>query len=213
MKNLLVVVTTWAALSVATIPTFAAGDADAGKTKSAACVACHAATGNSILPMWPKIAGQSASYIIKQLQDFKTKQRSEPQMAPMVEPLSMQDIEDLAAYFSSQSIQLGSGKQELMTMGKKVYDKGNIDNRVIACKGCHGLNGEGNLPLLQSIGALPVVEAPAFSSQHATYIVKQLKAFKDETRNNDVGRVMRNISAGMTDQEMEAVAEYIASLH
>ncbi|MDM8558749.1 c-type cytochrome [Candidatus Parabeggiatoa sp. HSG14] len=69
------------------------------------------------------------------------------------------------------------------------------------------------MPLLQSIGASPVVEAPALESQHAAYIVKQLKAFRDGTRNNDVGKIMRNISKEMTNEEIEAVAEYIANLH
>ncbi len=212
-KTLLVGLTSWAALSVATVPALAAGDAAAGKAKSATCVACHRPDGNSVNPIWPKLAGQSASYISKQLRDFKAKRRSNETMAPMVEPLSEQDIEDLAAYFSSQFINAGSGQSDLLNAGKEVYRKGDMRRAVIACVGCHGLTGKGNYDLLASVKAPSVVEAPAIGCQHAEYLKNQLKGFRDGTRTNDVGRIMRNITAKMTDEEIDAVAEYIAALH
>jgi cytochrome c553 len=80
----------------------AAGDAAAGKAKSAVCGACHGPDGNSTNPMWPKLAGQHAPYLVKQLKDFKSGARKDPIMAPMAMPLSDQDMENLAAYYSSQ---------------------------------------------------------------------------------------------------------------
>ena len=80
----------------------AAGDAAAGKAKSAVCGACHGPDGNSANPLWPKLAGQHAAYLAKQLKDFKSGARKDPVMAPMASPLSDQDMENLAAYFASQ---------------------------------------------------------------------------------------------------------------
>lgn len=80
----------------------AAGDAAAGKAKSAVCAACHGADGNSANPLWPNLAGQHAAYMVKQLKDFKSGVRKDPVMAPMAAPLSDQDMENLAAYYASQ---------------------------------------------------------------------------------------------------------------
>ena len=78
-----------------------AGDAAAGKAKSATCVACHGANGISTNDLWPNLAGQKEGYLVKQIKAFRDGQRSDPMMAPMVASLSDADIEDLAAYFAS----------------------------------------------------------------------------------------------------------------
>ncbi|MCP3909211.1 MAG: cytochrome c4 [Oceanicoccus sp.] len=186
----------------ATFSVFAEGDASAGQTKSATCAACHGADGNSPLGIWPSLAGQSTSYIEKQLQDFKAKRRTNETMSPMAEPVSEQDAQDLAAYFSSQSIKPGENSAESGSLGGQVYLKGNIKKQVIACVGCHGLEGEGN----------PNLQAPALGGQHAEYLLLQLKAFKSGERDNDTGKMMRSIVAQMTDEEMDAVAKYINAL-
>lgn len=80
----------------------AAGDAAAGKKKSATCAACHGPDGNSTNPLWPKLAGQHAAYLVKQMKAFKSGERKDPVMAPMAAPLSDEDIENLAAYYASQ---------------------------------------------------------------------------------------------------------------
>ena len=95
-------------LTAATIALFAtvsasAGDPEAGKAKSATCAACHGPTGVSANPLWPNLAGQKEAYLIKQIKAFRAGERNDPTMAPMVAPLSDQDIENLAAYFASQS--------------------------------------------------------------------------------------------------------------
>lgn len=79
-----------------------AGDAAAGKEKAVVCSACHGMDGNSTNPMWPKLAGQHEAYLIKSLKDFQSGARTDPVMSPMATPLSEMDIENLAAYFSSQ---------------------------------------------------------------------------------------------------------------
>ncbi len=78
------------------------GDAAAGKAKSGVCAACHGADGNATNPVWPKLAGQNAQYLVKQLKDFKSGARKNPIMSPQAMPLSVQDMENLAAYFASQ---------------------------------------------------------------------------------------------------------------
>ncbi len=80
----------------------AAGDAAAGTSKAASCAACHGPGGNSVNPMWPKLAGQHAVYIVKQLKTFKSGARKDPMMTPMAMPLSDQDMENLGAYFASE---------------------------------------------------------------------------------------------------------------
>ena len=91
------------ALLLAASPIYAGGDADAGKQKSAACAACHGADGNSAAPDFPRTAGQQPDYIVKTLSDYKSGARKDPIMGAMAAALSRQDMEDLAAYFSSQT--------------------------------------------------------------------------------------------------------------
>src|SRR5919109_2046238 len=98
-----------AIMLVLATPAFAAGDAAAGKTKAAACAACHGTDGNGGAdPSWPKLAGQHENYLLAQLQAFKSGTRKDPLMSPMAAPLSPKDMQDLAAYFASQEIKPGS---------------------------------------------------------------------------------------------------------
>jgi len=185
-------------------PTFAAGDAAAGKAKAAMCASCHGADGNSVNPDWPKLAGQHANYLVKQLEDFKKgTERSNPLMAGMVASLTKTDMENLAAYFSTQKSTYGKADPALVDLGEKIYRGGNKTTGVPACMACHGPNGAGN----------PQANFPALSGQHAKYVATQLKAFRDGQRSNDAGAMMRNIAAKMTDQEIEAVASYVQGLH
>lgn len=180
-----------------------AGDPTNGKALSQTCAACHSVDGNSVNPVWPKLAGQHAGYIIKQLQDFKAGKRVNAQMAPMAAPLGDQDIEDLAAYFSSKKIKHGSAKPELIELGQKIYRAGDVDAGIPACMACHGPSGTGN----------PGALYPALAGQHAAYTAIQLRAFKAEERSNDLNNVMRSIAGPMTNAQIEAVSEYIQGLH
>jgi cytochrome c553 len=82
-------------------PVFA-GDAAAGKAKAALCASCHGPTGVSLSPLWPNLAGQKEQYLVKQIKAFRDGTRQDPMMAPMVAALSDADIDNLAAYYSSQ---------------------------------------------------------------------------------------------------------------
>lgn len=78
-----------------------AADIEAGKAKAVICAACHGAEGISANPLWPNLAGQKEAYLVKQIKAFKSGERKDPSMAPMVAGLTDADIENLAAYFSS----------------------------------------------------------------------------------------------------------------
>ncbi len=181
----------------------AAGDAEAGKTKAAACAACHGADGNSMVPTFPKLAGQHESYLTKQLADFKSGARTDPTMTGMAMPLSDQDMADLAAYFASQKVAIGSANAEKAVLGKKIYLGGDKAKGISACMACHGPSGAGN----------PGAKFPALQGQQSMYTVKQLQDFRSGARANDTAKIMPSIAARMSDAEIEAVAEYIAGLH
>lgn len=180
-----------------------AADAAAGKAASATCAGCHGMDGNSANPEWPKLAGQGAPYLIKQLHNFKDGERKNATMAPMAMGLSDQDMDNLAAYFSAQTMSQGAAEKDLVELGQKIYRGGNPASGVAACIGCHGPAGAGN----------PAAKFPRLAGQHAKYVEMQLHAFKSGERNNDAGRMMRNIADKMTDKEIQAVASYVQGLH
>ncbi len=181
----------------------AEGTASAGKTKSATCAACHGADGNSANPLWPKLAGQHASYITKQLSDFQAGARRDPTMDNMAAPLSEQDILDLAAYFSAQTVAIGSADPAKAAAGKKLFQGGDAARGISACMACHGPTGAGN----------PGAKFPSLSGQHPDYVAKALKDFRSGTRSNDMNGMMADVAAKMTDADIEAVAAYINGLH
>ncbi len=180
-----------------------AGDPAKGESLAKTCAACHSMDGNSVNPVWPKLAGQHASYIAKQINDFKAGNRINAQMAPMVAPLSEDDIADLAAYFSSKKIKHGTANPELIETGQKLYRAGDAETGVPACMACHGPAGTGN----------PAAIYPALAGQHADYTIIQLKAFKSGERSNDTNKIMQTVAAPMTDAQIEAVSQYIQGLH
>ena len=185
------------------VSSHAAGDIEAGRAKAAVCAGCHGQNGNSTNPVWPKLAGQHAFYIEKELRDFQNKKRVDPTMAPMVAGLNDTDIEDIAAYFASLSSTVEAADADKIKLGEKVYRAGNADNGLPACIACHGPNGAGNAP----------AHFPRIGGQHAAYLAKSLKDFKVETRNNDQKAMMRDIAGRMTNKEIDAVSSYISGLH
>lgn len=181
----------------------ATGDIVAGKTKSTACIGCHGSDGNSRIGMFPKLAGQGEAYLIKQLVDMKTGLRKNPVMTSIVAKLSDQDMADLAAYFSSHKRTPDTESEDTLNIGKTLYTIGNTQSGVPACMACHGSNGEG----------IPVAKWPALSGQHSSYVETQLKAFAADTRTNDPNSAMRDIAKKLTEEEIKAVAAYVAGLH
>lgn len=191
------------ALAISAVVQAAEGDASAGKTKSVTCAACHGADGNSVNPIWPKLAGQHPSYMAKQIMDFKKGERKDPTMTAMAAPLSDQDIADLAAYFSAEKHSVGTTDPQQVAVGERIYRGGNAAAGVAACSACHGPAGTGNA----------AAQFPSLGGQHAAYVEKALKDFRAGARVNDANGMMRGVAARLTDQEILAVAQYIQGLH
>lgn len=191
-----------ATASVTAFPAFA-GDAAAGKSKSVVCAACHMADGNSVNPLWPKLAGQHEGYMVKQLKEFKSTARKDPIMLGQVAALSDEDMDNLAAYFSGQTLKGGEADPALLEAGKLLYTTGNTKTGLAACASCHAPNGAGN----------PAANFPAIAGQHTVYAEKQLKAFRDSSRANDMGAMMQDVASKMSDDEIKAVSSYIQGLH
>jgi cytochrome c553 len=181
----------------------AAGNAAAGKGKTAACAGCHGADGNGGAdPTWPKLAGQDGDYIAKQLADFKSGARKNPIMAGMSASLSAQDMKDIGAYYAGLKPAAGTARnKQLVVLGEKIYRGGNAKMGVTACMSCHGPSGHGIPPRF-----------PRISGQSSTYTEQQMLAFKRGSRSND-GEVMTRIAFRMSEQEIKAVSDYMAGLH
>lgn len=201
MKKLL---TSFVLISLAALGSaHAAGDAAAGKAKSASCAACHGPDGNSPTPAFPRIAGQHAGYLVKQLQDYKSGDRVNATMNGMAAALSDQDMADLAAYFASQAPTIGTADPAQVELGETIYRAGNQATGVAACSACHGPAGAGN----------PMANFPSLQGQYADYTVLQLNHFRAGERANDAGAMMRGVADKMTDAEIQAVAQYIQGLN
>jgi cytochrome c553 len=191
-----------AVLAAFSLAAQADGNAEQGKTKATVCVACHGIDGNSANPEWPRLAGQHASYIVKQLEAFKGGKRQNPLMAPLVANLSDQDMADLAAYFSLQTGQGGETNPSKVSQGQKLYRGGDAKGGVSACAACHGADGRGNPPALY----------PQIRGQHATYVSAQLHAYKAGTRKTDQNQIMQNVASALSDEQIDAVASYVQGL-
>ncbi|OOC09798.1 c-type cytochrome [Thioalkalivibrio halophilus] len=196
----------FAALSVSLmLPLSAAqaGDPQRGQELSQSCAACHQADGNSVNPEWPKLAGQHPKYTAKQLRDFQEGElRHDNLMAGEVADLSEQDMKDLAAYFAEQTITTETADEDVVARGEQIYRGGIPSEGVAACIACHGAQGQGN----------PEAMFPSVAGQHATYSLDQLQQFRDGERRNDNGQMMRGIVGNLSDEDMEAVAQYMAGL-
>lgn len=173
----------------------------AGAPPNPLCAGCHNEDGNSAVPDFPKIAGLDASYISKQILDFKKFKRVSEIMGPMATQIADSEIEEIAAYYSKQKRSPGEvTDKNLAAQGQLIYTDGIVNSAVPACSGCHGEKGEG------------ADKFPRLAGQHAAYLNTQLLNFKNDVRNNDAKKVMRAIAQRMTEQEIKAASEYITSL-
>lgn len=179
------------------------GDAAAGQAKSAVCAACHGADGKAIQEAYPNLAGQHASYIAKQLTEYRDGGRVNALMTGQAANLSDQDILDLAEYYAAIPKIEGVASEENLELGKNIYRGGITSAEIAACSACHGPTGMGN----------PQAGWPVLSGQNAQYTSDQLRYFRSEERANDPNAVMRSASKRLTDEEIDAVANYIAGLH
>jgi cytochrome c553 len=174
----------------------------AGTVTVTACQPCHSgAPGAQAAPTFPKLDGQHAAYLEKQLREYKSGKRTSEVMAPLIAAMKKGQIPGMAAHFAGQTPAGGAVEnQELASRGKTLYEEGNRASGVPACVGCHLPNGTG------------AERYPRLAGQRQAYTVQQLTDFKSAKRSNDRARVMRLIAGRLTDEEMRAVAEYVAGL-
>ena len=176
------------------------------KLATQVCAACHGPDGNSTAPSNPKIAAQHPAYLQKQLADFKVKEsaktsvRQSPIMTPIAAPLSPQDMADLAAFYSAKGLKPSAAKnKDLVDLGRSIYRGGIADKGVPSCAGCHGPTGSG----------IPA-QYPRLAGQYSDYTEAQLVAFRGGSRNNNAP--MATIASRLSDNEIKALADYIAGL-
>jgi cytochrome c553 len=181
------------------------GSVEAGRAKSATCAACHGVDGNSVTPDWPMLAGQHASYIVRQLQAFKNGERTDVTMKPFADILSDQDMQDVAAYFAAQTPTPKGADPALVSLGQQIYRGGVPARAIAACIACHGPDGSGN----------PLAAYPRVSGQHAAYVTKQLNAYRAGDRRSDVdfNQMMRNVAGALFDDEIRALSSYVQGLN
>jgi len=172
-----------------------------GSITFAACLPCHGVGAPAVpgAPPIPRLDGQHPGYLAKQLREFKSGKRRNDLMAPLVGALKTGQIPALASHFASQTPVRGTVQNpQLAARGKVLYEEGNAASGVPGCIGCH------------QAGGLGTRRYPRLAGQLQTYIVQQLMNFKSGARTNDRAGVMRAVAGRLTDDEMRAVAEYLA---
>ena len=176
-----------------------ADEARAKKIAGGSCFLCHGAQGESTSEVFPRLAGQHAEYVAKQLDAFKTGKRKSSAMNEMVAKLTPDEMLALGRYYEKMSLPREEAKDpQLAAMGRYLYHNGNKFSGVPACVSCHGMNAEGAANL------------PRLATQFSGYIHTQLKSFNKRERTND-NVVMHVVAEKMTELEMAAVAEYVSS--
>lgn len=168
------------------------------------CSTCHGLDGNSVSPNFPRLAGQQAGYLVAQLQNFRSHQRSDPAgffyMYGMSQKLTDDQIKGLADYYSKQvPAPIHTAVDEpKMTAGKEIFEKGIPGKEVPPCTACHGPNGEG------------MATFPRLANQHEDYLVKQLDVFQDNRGRPNTP--MTQVAHGMSLDQVKAVARYLQAL-
>jgi cytochrome c553 len=176
----------------------------AGRTERGAqiatqtCAACHGDKGLS-QGQFPSLAGQSPYAIYKQLHDFQSGARVNPQMTAVAQSLAVADLANVAAYYADASKEYAAvGKRELLGDPdiEKLANEGDSHRRLPACLACHVNNAGGP------------IETPVITGQMQDYLLVQLNAFASGQRKNDVYGRMRDVSGKLTPQERAALARY-----
>jgi cytochrome c553 len=164
------------------------------------CFICHGAEGESSSPIFPRLAGQNAAYLSRQLADYASGKRKSPAMQPMVVGLTKADFDALGVWFEKREVHLHPVEDaELAQMGRFIYNRGNPFSGVPSCASCHGPTAQGSATL------------PRLAGQHAAYTERQLKLFNQRERTND-NTVMHSIASKLTELETKAVASYLSGL-
>ena len=188
----------------ASLVTIGAGNADSGKDKVATCAACHGQDGNSMVGLWPSLAGQNVNYLVRQLQHIKSGKRSIIEMTGLLDNFSTEDLEDIAAFYASQSNTIGQVSADKLELGRKLYYAGSLDKGIPACTACHSPKGKGNAP----------AGYPLLSGQQPEYIAKALKNYRSGERDNgESSQMMMAIAYKLDDVEIDALSSFIHGLH
>ncbi|MDO8412248.1 MAG: c-type cytochrome, partial [Gallionellaceae bacterium] len=181
----------------------ATGDPVAGKDKSELCQGCHGEDGNSVETNIPKLSGQYAKYIAKQLRNYQAGKRTHAIMSAMASTIDDIDLMDISAYFASQKKMRGTGPGNNPT-GENLFVNGDMSRVIIACINCHGVGGKGKT---SSNAVFPVV-----GGQHQNYLTKELISFRSGNRSNSQGGIMNKIAKTLTDAEIASLAQYMSGL-
>jgi len=188
-------------LSLCLIP-FASQAADEGRAKEIIeekCSLCHGFEGEASNAIYPRLAGQNANYIAKQLGDFMSGKR-EGTMTEMVVGLKPEEMRALGNYFSGKpALSHKVRDPEFAAVGQYLYRNGNRYSGVAACKSCHGEKGEGSEKL------------PRLAGQHKRYLKGQLEDFNERKRTND-NAVMHTVASKLNKFEIEALSLYISGM-
>ncbi|WP_425261102.1 c-type cytochrome [Rubrivivax sp. RP6-9] len=181
-------------------PAAAADLARAEEIVQGKCFICHGADGESSSPAFPRLAGQNAAYVARQLADYASGKRRSSTMQPMVEGLTAADFQALGTWFASRPTHAHAVEDsDLAQVGRFVYLRGNPYAGVAACATCHGPTAQGSATL------------PRLAGQHAQYTENQLKQFNKRERTND-NAVMHGIASKLSELETKAVAAYLSGL-
>ena len=192
-----------------TIPFFAIlllglGNIQSGKEKAETCIACHGEDGNSVVGLWPSLAGQNINYLKKQLRLIQSGERPIPVMNGQLDGYDNQDLEDMAAYYASKKNKIGEASADLVEQGFKLYYAGSLEKGIPACTACHSPRGRGNSP----------AGYPLLSGQKTEYISKTLKDYRlGDRQDSEQSEIMVSIAYKLDDKEIEALASFINGLY
>lgn len=179
-------------------------DVEKGKEVAQTCVTCHGMDGaGQAQGKFPRLDILPKEYIVKQLKDFKEGSRKSPVMAPFVNMLDDEMMENVAAYYSSQTAEVEAPEdadEALLKRGEQLALRGDWDKYVPSCRSCHGAENQG-------VGTT----FPALAGQHASYIVGELQAWQKGDRANDPQNLMLAVAERLSDEDIQAVAAYLAA--
>lgn len=184
------------------------GDPLAGKAWSEdnVCKECHNPDGNSSVAEYPRLGGQQAAYLYKQLRDFRDGRRKNVIMQALTQDLGDRELADVSAHFAVQPAMKGAAPVANPNLrGRRLFEQGDPQRSIPACAGCHGADGKGL--------ALAAGQAnPAIGGQHRFYLRGQLQDWRSETRRNSPDGVMNQVARALGDADIEALADYLSGL-